>query len=172
MKMCRTSCDICHKACMWTHNVSHYLIVHFMRVYNIFQWTSSSYAQISTIVSIFQWPCCSECLSFYLIRCRYCHWNSYSSYQHQNIHPWGTMIRTQLEYLSVEGSVRGARCTSASIQAHLWHIPWPWSLWRAWRCCLGFVYGSQLVYYEPRCQRWRDVGPRCFISCQGLLQLN
>lgn len=51
-----------------------------------FSETSSSYAQISTIVSIFQWPCCSECLSFYLIRCRYCHWNSYSSYQHQNIH--------------------------------------------------------------------------------------
>lgn len=41
-----------------------------------------------------------------------------------------------------------------------------------WRCSLGFVYGSWLVYYEAPHQPWRDVGPRCFISCQGLLQLN
>lgn len=36
----------------------------------------------------------------------------------------------------------------------------------------GFVYGSRLVYYKAQRQPWGDVGPRCFISCQGSLQLN
>lgn len=106
-----------------------------------------------------------------------------ASYQHRNIHKLrhnGQNTAWILKYVCVrevgaagdreEGRGRGG--TSVSIQAHLWHIPWPWSLCTAWWCSLGFVYGSQLVYYEAQRQPWRDVGPRCFISCQGLLQLN
>lgn len=71
-----------------------------------------------------------------------------ASYQHQNIHKLrhnGHNTAWILKCVCVGGG-----CTSVSIQAHLWHILWPWSLCRAWRCSLRFVYGSRLVYYEAR----------------------
>lgn len=118
-----------------------------------------------------------------LIRCRFCHWNPCCSCQHQNIHKLrhnghnaAPMLKCACVCVCAWAPGVGlvvvvGGCTSVSIQTHLWHIPWPWSLCRAWLCSLGFVYGSRLVYYEARHQPWRDVGPRCFISCQGLASI-
>lgn len=117
-------------------------------VYNIWwghQSQSGSYLSNSTMLSMFQCACWSVCLSA---------WSTtgtvtvIASYQHQNIHKLRHNGHNTAWILKCVWG--GGGCTSVSIQAHLWHILWPWSLCRAWRCSLRFVYGSRLVYYEAR----------------------
>lgn len=42
------------------------------------------------------------------------------------------------------------KCTSVSIQAHLWHIPWPWSLCRAVAALWALFTDHGLFTMEPR----------------------
>ena len=106
-------------------------------------------------------------------------------------------IRIQVEYFcrkTVKHQAVGRRTTRGLFSLHsaspLWHILWPWSLY--WACLVlsaplfmdhGVVYYKSLgaspsvqpLTKQPASLQqplWRHVGPRCFISCQGLLQLN